>query len=168
VDQSIEKRSRSDHKGPATKSTAILEFQTNDLPGVGQNSSRPTHQPGDAAVSRQFPRKPLRILMLISLGARRPHRGPAAPVEQLELDAGRVDRSPHESPERIDLAHQVALSGASDGGIAGHVRDGIYGERAQPHLATGLRGCPRRFGSGVASADYNNIEIMHCLYVINN
>ena len=63
------------------------------------------------------------VAALVRLRARRPHRRTAAPVQQLELDAGGVDRASHQPAERVDLADQMALRRAADRRVARHVRD---------------------------------------------
>ena len=48
-----------------------------------------------------------------------------ATVEHPVLDAGMVGRRPHLAPQRVQLPHQVPLSGAADGGVAGHISHGV-------------------------------------------
>ena len=55
-----------------------------------------------------------RIRALVGLRARRPDRRPATSIEQLELNAGRVDRSAHQAAERVDLANEMALRRPAD------------------------------------------------------
>ena len=108
----------------------------NDPPS---SSSRPaTRPPSSARILPALPRiqsnarlapergrHPRAVAPLVGLRARRPHRRTAAAVEQLELDAGRVDRAAHQSAERVDLADQMTLRRAADRRIARHVRDGV-------------------------------------------
>ena len=65
------------------------------------------------------------ILLLVALRARRPDGGAARGVEQAELDADGVGDLAHDSAERVDFAHQMALGDAADGGVAGHLRDEV-------------------------------------------
>ena len=108
-------------------------------------------------------RNPLRVQLLIRLRARRPHRRPAAAVEQLELNSGRVDCPAHQSAERIDLSDQMALRRAANGRIAWHVRDGVVGQRAQADSASEARRGPRGLDAGVPGADDNDIEFIHAI-----
>ena len=78
---------------------------------------------------------PLPVRLLVGLRPRRPDRRPAAPVEHLELDPGRVDRQAHQAAERVDLADEVALGRPANRRIAGHVRHGFPRQRAEPHAA---------------------------------
>ena len=81
--------------------------------------------PGDAdeaghscEVARHFQR----VARLVALSARRPHRGPAATVQHLELDARAVGDDAHDAAERVDLAHHVTLRDPADRGVARHLR----------------------------------------------
>ena len=71
------------------------------------------------------------VALLVRLRARRPDRRTAAAIEQLELDAGRVDRAPHQPAERVDLANQMSLRRAADRRVARHVRDGVASDSVQ-------------------------------------
>ena len=97
---------------------------------------------------------PLAIPRLVRLGARRPHRRPAAAIEQLELYSCSVDCPAHQSAQRIDLANQMSLRRAADRRIARHVRDGFSSERAQSDAAAEPRRRPRRLDAGVPGADH--------------
>ena len=59
----------------------------------------------------------------VGLGARRPDGGALAAVEHAELDAGLVGDEAHEAAEGVDLADDLALADAADGGVAGHAAD---------------------------------------------
>ena len=70
--------------------------------------------------------------------------GPAAAVEQAELDAARVREAAHRAAQRVDLADEVALGEAADRGIAGHPGDGVALQRHErgraAHAGGGERG----------------------------
>ncbi len=68
------------------------------------------------------------ILLLVALGARRPHRRAARSIQQAKLDAHGVGDLAHDAAEGVHLAHQVALGNAADGGIARHLRDQVHVE----------------------------------------
>ena len=101
------------------------------------SSSRPMTRPPSTRMRPAFPKiqsmfglaleralHPVAVAPLVRLRARRPDRRSAAPVQQLELDAGGVDGAPHQAAERVDLADQMPLRRAADRRIARHVRDG--------------------------------------------
>ena len=96
--------------------------------------------------------------LLVRLRARRPDRRPAAAIEQLELNAGRVDRAAHQAAERVDLANEMTLRRAADRGIARHVRDGVRRQRAQPDVRAEPRRGIRRFAARVTGADHDDVE----------
>ena len=53
------------------------------------------------------------------------HRRSLAPVEHPALEEGGVGGNAHKPAQGVDLPHQMALCGAADGGIAGHVADEV-------------------------------------------
>ncbi len=97
--------------------------------------------------------------LLVALGAGRPDGGTARGVEQAELDADGVGDFGHDAAESVDLADDVSLGDAADGGVAGHLRDeiGVEGEQrgAQSHARRGHGG----FAAGMTGADYGNVEM---------
>ena len=64
------------------------------------------------------------IELAVGLGARAAHRRALAAVEHAELDAAGVRHAAHEAVERVDLAHEMALSEPADRRIARHGADG--------------------------------------------
>ena len=97
--------------------------------------------------------------LLVTLGAGRPDGGAARGVEQAELDADGVGDFGHDAAERVDLAHDVSLGDAADGGVAGHLGDevGVEGEQggAQSHARRGHGS----FAAGMTGSDDGNIEL---------
>ena len=86
-------------------------------------------------------RNPRGVAPLVRLCPRRPHGRPAAPVEQLELNAGGVDRARHQAAKRVDLADQMSLGRSANCRIARHERNRVAGQGAQPNAA--IRVAPR-------------------------
>jgi hypothetical protein len=106
---------------------------------------------------------PYAILLLVALRARRPHGRPARRVQQAELNSYRVGDLAHYAAQRVDLAYEVTLRDAADGGIARHLRNqvGIHGDHrgAQAETRAGSRG----LAPGVAPAYYHNVvRLIHC------
>src|SRR5277367_1889948 len=93
------------------------------------------------------------VLLLVALRARRPYGGAAGGVEEAELDAYGVGYFAHDAAEGVDFADEMALGDASDGRVAGHLRDEVEIEREQggahAHAGRG-RG---RLAAGVSGAD---------------
>ena len=102
----------------------------------------------------------LAVDLLVRLRARRPDRRPAAAIEQLELNAGGVDRAAHQAAERVDLANEMALRRAADRGIARHVRDGVRRQRAEPDVRAETRRGVRRLAARVTRADHDDVEAL--------
>ena len=67
----------------------------------------------------------LAVELAVGLGARAAHGRSLGKIEGAELDAGPVDGAAHDAIQRIDLAHQMALAQAADGGIARHLADRV-------------------------------------------
>ena len=104
-------------------------------------------------------RHPGRVATLVRLRARRPDRWPTAAIEQLELNAGGVDGAAHHAAERVDFANQVALGGAADRGIAGHVGHGVASDSVtEPTRRAQTRCRPGRLDAGMAGADHDDVE----------
>ena len=57
----------------------------------------------------------------VGLRAQRPDGGALAAVEHAVLDAGFIRGLCHLAAEGVELAHEMALACAADGGVAGHV-----------------------------------------------
>ena len=102
--------------------------------------------------------RPIAVKLLVRLRPWRPHRRPATPVQQLELNPGGVDGSAHETTQRIDLANEVSLCRSADCRIAWHVRHGVRRQRAQPNVTSHAGSRIRRFDASMARTDDDHIE----------
>ena len=65
------------------------------------------------------------IAVLVRLRAQRLHRGALALVEHAVLQRCFVGIDAHFPAQRVDLAHQMPLRRAADGGVAGHKADAV-------------------------------------------
>ncbi len=88
--------------------------------------------------------------------------GAAAGVEEAELDADGIGRFAHGAAEGVDLADQVTLGDAADGGVAGHLRDEVevhgHDGGPEPHARAGAG----RLAPGVTGADnYHVVLLLH-------
>ena len=97
------------------------------------------------------------ILPPVGLRAQRVHGRPFAAVEHPVLDAGLIGRARHLAAERIELAHEVALARAADGGVAGHVADGVHIDGKADGVQSQPRGGQRGLNARVASADDGDV-----------
>ena len=110
------------------------------------------------------------VLLLVTLGARRPYGRPPGGIEQAKLDSHRVRDFAHDSAQGIHFAHQMALGDPAHGGIARHLRYQVHVQREQgclqPHAGRGHGS----FASSVPGADDDHIvlfsEPQHCLISI--
>jgi hypothetical protein len=83
--------------------------------------------------------------------------GTATPVQELELNAGGIDRAAHQPAERIDLAHQMTLRSALTAGLHGMWRPSpVTACRVRRHPQTRRGAC--RFAARMSAADDDDIE----------
>ena len=104
------------------------------------------------------------IGLLVALGSRRPDRRAAGGVQQAKLDANGVGDLAHDAAESIDFADQMAFGNASDGGIAGHLRDQVDVQRVERGLQAHARGSHGGLASGMTGADDNYVELFSELH----
>jgi hypothetical protein len=97
------------------------------------------------------------------LSARAMHRGPFAHVEHAELDARGVDSLAHQSTQRVNLAHDLALGNATDRGIATHLANRIKIRGQQYRLRTHARGCCCGFGPRMAGPDHHDVVLVNAI-----
>ena len=72
-------------------------------------------------------------------------------VQQPKLDAGHVGGHAHLSPQGIDLADDVALGLAPDGGVTAHLGDGVDVPRQEQNIDPHAGGGQGGFHAGMAS-----------------
>ena len=93
----------------------------------------------------------------IRLGPERVDRRSLPQIQHPVLDAGLVRRPGHLAAQGVQLPHQMALAGAADGRVAGHVAHAVqvHGE------AQGLQSQPRRgqgrLDTGVSRPDHRDV-----------
>ena len=100
----------------------------------------------------------LLVFPAVGLGTQGPDGGTLAPVEQPVLDTGLVRGLAHLAAQRVQLPDEMALSGAADGGVAGHIahRVQIDGEAQGPHSHPGGGQCG--LDAGVAGTHHSDIK----------
>src|SRR5207249_4190746 len=130
VHEAIQKSTGGDDERVAAVLVALFEREPADAPAtVEENASGLPDDPRHVRLRAQRDANPVAVAALVRLGAWRPDRRAAAAVEQLELDPRRVDREPHQTAQRVDLANEMAIRRSADRRIAGHVGDGAVGQR---------------------------------------
>ena len=95
----------------------------------------------------------------IRLRAQGVHRRALAAVEHPVLDAGLVRRLRHLAAERVQLPHQVALAGAADGRVAGHVAHAVEIDGEADRVHAEPRGGQRGLDARVSCADHGDITL---------
>ena len=108
---------------------------------------------------RQAPPASTSVAPLVRLRARRPHgRSPTA-VEQLELDAGRVDRAPHEPPSASISRTRWPFAVPPIAGLHGISATVSLESVHSPTRAPEAGRRPRGLAPGVTGADDDDVEI---------
>jgi hypothetical protein len=139
VDQPAEKGPGRDDDRARVVPHADLILDAGDAASVEQEARRLTLPDLQArlALHRLLHRGP--ISGAVALGAGRAHGGAARGVERLELDRGAVGGASHLTAERVDLADQMPLRGAADGGVARHLADRVEVHGEQQRAASHAR-----------------------------
>ena len=159
VDQPVQERPRGHDHRAATGAGAVFELDADDACVLDQDGADPAHDPVDVGLPFESRPHPGAVPALVRLRPRRLHGRPAAAVQQLELDRGGVDGLAHQAAEGVDLAHEVALGGAPDGGVARHLPHRLPRQRAQPHRTPQAGGSVRRLDAGVSGPDDDDVVI---------
>ena len=113
-------------------------------PRLHQKRADLAHDDGDLGVSLKGGTNPRRVPRLVGLRPRRPHRRTTAAIQQLELNARRVNRLAHQPAQRVDFTNQVTLGGPANRWIAGHLPYCVQRQRHHPHPATQTAPPPTR------------------------
>ena len=97
----------------------------------------------------------------IGLDARPPDGGPLGTVEHAVMDRRGVGRAADQPVEGVDLAHEMSLAEAADGGIAAHRADGRAIECHQGCTRAHTRSDGSGFTAGVAASHDDDVEFAH-------
>jgi len=96
----------------------------------------------------------------VALGARRPDRWTFAPIQHPELQRRQIRRSAHYPSQSIDLTNDGALRHPANCGIAGHLTDSLQRTCHQADSRAEACRCHCGFRTGMASANYDDIELV--------
>ena len=94
----------------------------------------------------------------VRLGPQGMDRRTLAPVEHPVLDAGMVGGIAHFAPQCVQFPDQVALAGAADGGIAGHIAHSVQIDGKYRRFAAQPGAGQARFDASVAGADHRHVK----------
>ena len=172
VQDAAHKRSASQHDRLGAVKRIAVDADADDLERVGAVFVRAGRRRLDFQRDDSFlPEREIRrffddaldlvlIKPLVRLRSRAAHRRALANVQHSELQAGRVDRPPHRSAERVDFPNDVSLADAADRRIATHLRDRVEVPRQERRFRAHSRRRQRRFRPGVSGADDDHVEIV--------
>ncbi len=152
------------HHGRCVEAQAGLGQHAGDPPGFKEQVVDASLEHGQSGLGLDGAADEAAVEVAVGLAAGGAHRRPLAGVEPPPLDAGRVRGARHHPAQRVDLAHQVALADAADGGIAAHRADGFDGVGEQQRSCAGAGGGERGFGAGMAATDHDHVmaeEVVH-------
>ena len=133
---------------PVVRTTARLRISIPPRQRMPAAFPRSTSSASARRLQEHQPRLPLDAALhrraiggAVVLRPGRAHGRPFAGVEHPELDAGLVGDLGHLAAERVNLADDLALRQAADGGVAGHLRDlvGAQGDAATSGSSSGPR-----------------------------
>ena len=158
MDQALQERARGDDDGAAAKfppacgdharRCAILDDEVlHWLPDHFKIRLREDRLLHMSAIELSVRLRP-RTLDSRSLGA----------VEHAELDARLVDHAPHQTVERIDLAHEMPFAQTADRRIAGHLADSLELMRNERRARAHAGGRSGRLAPGVPASHNNDVE----------
>ena len=97
------------------------------------------------------------VALAVALQAQAVHGGALAEIQHPALQHGGIGRLGHLAAQGIQLPDKVALGGAADAGIAGHIADGIQRDGEDDGAAAQTGGGEGGFDAGVARADDGDI-----------
>ena len=86
------------------------------------------------------------------------HRRALAEVQHTVLNAGLVRGLGHFAAQRVQLPHQMTLSRAADGRVAGHISHRVQTDGQAHGLHAHPRRRQRRLDSGVSRAYHRHVE----------
>ena len=159
VDKSVQEGPGGHHHGPATDARTVLELDADCSTALDHHRTDPSDDPVDTRLAVQSSPHPDAVLPLVRLRPRGLHGRSAAPVQQLELNRGGIDRLTHQSAQGVDLTNQVPLRGTADRRVARHLAHGVSRERAEPHVAPQAGRRMGRLDAGMAGADDDDVMI---------
>ncbi len=99
------------------------------------------------------------IDLSVRLRTRPLYCGPFAPVQQAELDPGKICNATHHAIQGIYLTYKVPFTKSSDGWIARHHANPVTLQRNQNRPRAKARGRCRRLASRVPAPDYHHIDV---------
>ena len=157
----VEESAGTHHQRPCLINGASHAQDAGDFSFLGEDLRRLSLANGQVlTVLQHF----LHILLVsgpIGLGSGRMDSRTFSPVEHAELNAADIGRTAHLSAQGVDLPHQLALGGATDGRVAGHIAHAVQiGGDHQGTMAQPGRG-QRRLDASMASSD-NHHFICSC------
>ena len=160
MDTAIKKSTGSQYHG------ATAEADTNFSHGSG-NAITFHHQIGHGLLEQREMRLVFQhatdrslVQRTVGLGARGAYGRALAGIERAELDACFVRGQCHGTAQRIDFLDQMALANTANTGVAAHGTQGIDVVRQQQGLATHACCSQRRFGTGMAATDHDDVEFL--------
>ena len=158
MDQPAKKGAGCQHNSTGIKHFARLGDHTTALPVAYQQITNgrldhPDTRLGDQRLDG------LAVKGAVGLGAGPVNSGAARTVQHPGLYPGGIDGTSHDSVQRINLAHQMALAKPANGRIAGHLANPVSTHGHKRNAGTHARGCRGCLAAGMSTT--NNDHIMN-------
>ena len=158
VDQPAQEGAGGEHGGAAGEAAAVRQGDGRDAVAGDVEAESLALDEREVRLRRQGPLHGGAVEGAVRLGAGAAHGRALAAVQDAELDAAGVGHPGHDAVEGVDLADEVALAEAADGGVAGQGADRgeALGDERRAGAGAGRR--RRGFAAGVAAADHDDVE----------
>ncbi len=159
MDAAAEERTGGEHDGARAEAAAVGRRDAGDAQAVEyETRDHPLRQLDAREALEQFPHRAA-VQCAIALSPGRPDGGALGAIEHAELDRRAIGRPPHDTAEGVDLAYHGALRNPADGGIAGHLTDGVEIGSKEENLRTQPSRHDGRFGAGVAGSHHDHVIV---------
>jgi hypothetical protein len=163
VHEAVQESTGRDDQRAATNDPPVLKLESFHAIRICDDSVRGCEDPVNGGNGFERFLQPRAVSALVGLRTRRPNSRSPAAIQQLELNARRVDRDTHQPTEGINFSNEVSFCGSTDGRITGHMPDCAVGQSADRHGATELSGGPGGLNAGVPGSNNENVVPVHHL-----
>ncbi|CFV97220.1 Uncharacterised protein [Bordetella pertussis] len=158
VNQTVEEGPSRQHHGTGTKAQPDLRNGAHHLVALHHQIVHRLLEQPEVGLVLELCTYGVSVQHPVGLGTRGTYRWPLGAVENTELDTCLVGGDSHRAAQRIDFLDQMTLAYPPDGGIAGHLAQGLDIVGKQQCLCAGAgcsQGCLR---TGVTATNDDHIK----------
>ncbi len=168
MDHAVEEGARGEDHGPGGEAGAVSQGHAGDAAVFDEEVGGLALHQRQVGAGGEFGLHGLAVEAAVGLGAGTLNGGALGAVEEAELDARAVRHAAHDAVEGVHLAHEMALSEATDGGIAGHHAHGGELQRKKGGAGAGAGGRVGSLAAGMAAAHHDDVEIMCAMFHVKH